>query len=346
MNKRSEKRQNLLAVISTLRQYGAMTQARLKEYCGLQASTISYLSAELREMQLIRNSGLENQNGRVGKPGNIVELNNDLASFLGVYVEDSWIDIYLIGLDGTTLHSQRVPFEDNSVQESIFAVIVQQMQQHEEIHGIGVAIKAIVYNDGSIKSNLMSDSRRKRRNWNFAGLKDHLQEMYPEMPIVVENDANCAVELYRHNREQNQNVLVYLVNQNPFGVGCGMLINGRLFRGASGLAGEVFDRSEHFSKLAALAESDEGFIKKFIPALFPRILDSAYLLDPECIVLTGDCFDHLTEADEDSFAQLAKKSPVPVLIAAGEDKLNPAKGAALLVIDAFIQRIIEEVTSA
>ena len=92
MNKRNEKKQNLTMIIEMLRRYGAMTQARLKEYCGLQASTVSYLVSDLKQYGVIKDSGAEiQQQPKIGKPGNVIELDNNDSQFLGMYVED-WVD--------------------------------------------------------------------------------------------------------------------------------------------------------------------------------------------------------------------------------------------------------------
>ena len=52
MNKRTEKRQNLAQLLAVLRRYGPLTQARIKEYCGLQASTVKQLHPQEGECKL------------------------------------------------------------------------------------------------------------------------------------------------------------------------------------------------------------------------------------------------------------------------------------------------------
>ena len=66
-------------------------------------------------------------------------------------------------------------------------------------------------------------------------LKDHIEKKFG-LPVVLENDANaCALAEYTLNFSKCKNIL-YLFS----GVGCGMILDGKLYRGKTGVAGEVF----------------------------------------------------------------------------------------------------------
>ena len=123
MNKKTERKENLRLIIDTLRLSGPLAQARLKESCSLQASTVSYLVNDLRMCNLVVDIGKEDTQGRVGKPGNTISLNNEKAQFLGVYVEDDCLHAYLIGIDGKTLGYEYVEYTPSDVEKMIFAII-------------------------------------------------------------------------------------------------------------------------------------------------------------------------------------------------------------------------------
>lgn len=344
MNKRTEKRQNLAQLLAVLRRYGPLTQARIKEYCGLQASTVSYLVNDLKGVGLIRTVGQELQEGKVGKPGNVICLNNEHASFLGLYVEDDWIDAYRIGIDGSTLSSAHVEFDGQSVKEAVISAVAANLEQFSQIRGVGIAIKGIVRRDGTIKSGWRHGSGTAKSFWNFTGLQDALAQNFPDIPIIVENDANCAAELYHYNvRREQKNLVLYLLNQIPFGIGCGLLLNGSIYRGSTGAAGEIFEKNAKFVEYVDLLKRGEATAERFLPAMLPHMLETVYLLDPECIVLAGSYFNDLTSDELEKLKTLWDGIPVPVVIAGGDARLNPAKGAALLVTDKYIEATIEEV---
>ena len=342
MNKGMERKQNLLQIIEMLRRHGAMTQALLKGYCQLQASTVSYLVNDLKRIGLVVDSGRTQQEGRVGKPGVLVQLNNDQVSFLGIYAEDNQLDVYLIGVDGTQLAYEQIVFDQPSVEDTIFAAIRRKLAMYGQIKGVGIAVKAIVYKDGSIKSGKRTDAAQ--GFWSFAGLSARLNEAFPGLVIAVENDANCAATLcqYRHV-DQNQNLVVYLLNKAPFGLGCGLVMNGSIYQGHRGAAGEFFEKNTKLRELAESLTQEKDIVERFLPSILPHVLETAYLLDPQLVVLCGSYVDGLGQQYIQAIQRLFADVPAPVQIAAGAEALNPAKGAALLATNGYMLRLVEEV---
>lgn len=341
MNKRNEKKQNLTQVIEMLRRYGAMTQARLKDYCGLQASTVSYLVSNLKQSGIIRDSGVENQLRRIGKPGNLIKLDNNAAQFLGMYVEDTFIDIYLIGIDGKTIEEERFPLTEEPVKKTVIQCVKKKLIAVPQINGIGIAIKAIVYKDGTIRSAQRRGLNHK--NWSITGLQNELQIAYPQIPVVVENDANCAVELYNYIcKREKKDIVLYLMNREPFGIGCGLLLDGSIYRGSRGAAGELHDADAHFSEIAKKGMESHEFLTEILESLKPYVMRTAAFLDPECFVFTGSCMNGFGPECEEIMTNITTVTSIPVVAESGEI-LNPAKGAALLVIDQFVQNLVNEV---
>ena len=341
INKKIEKKHNLLSVIEMLRRHGAMSQARLKEFCGLQASTVSYLVNDLKQCGLIRDAEQEQREGKVGKPGSLIELDNEMASFLGIYVEDDWIDAYWIGVDGKILEYKRKEFGDVPVVESIFQTIHTNLERHGNIKGIGVAVKGIVYADGTIKSG----NRNREEAWNFEGVVNEVKSRFADIPIIVDNDANCAAELFNYNTKHIYSNSITYLNQTPFGLGCGLTIDNRIYRGTTGSAGEVFEKSELMAELAGSVQRGNVYdAERIIQIIMPHILAAAYLLNPGCIVITGSYFENMPEEELVRIRGDLKNTPVPVEILAGKSHLNPAQGAALLAIDTYVRNLIEEVT--
>lgn len=343
MNKKTERKENLRLIIDTLRLSGPLAQARLKESCSLQASTVSYLVNDLRTCNLVVDIGKEDTQGRVGKPGNTISLNNEKAQFLGVYVEDDCLHAYLIGIDGKTLGYEYVEYAPNDVEKMIFAIIETNLKAHHSIQGIGITIKAIVYNDGRIKSGIRRGSQDGKVSWDLVDLPDNLKEAFPDVPIIIENDANSAAALYRYTQKCD-NFVLYILNDIPFGIGCGLMVNGKVYRGFTGAAGEFFVKDLKVRQIYADVDAKVGTADKIIPVILPHILQTAYLLDPERIVLTGSLFRNLSGQELENAYAYFGDVPMMVDIDGGEEQqLNPARGAAMLAIDDYIQRFVEEV---
>jgi glucokinase len=100
------------------------------------------------------------------------------------------------------------------------------------ILGVGVGISGHVNGERGI---VMTNSNLP--DWDYYPLRDTLKTCLG-FPVVIDNDANCAAwGEYRHGAGRGSKDMCYVT----FSTGCGMgiVINGRLYRGASGTAGEI-----------------------------------------------------------------------------------------------------------
>ena len=75
------------------------------------------------------------------------------------------------------------------------------------------------------------------RVWNDFSIKSYLQEKY-NVPIFIEDDANCAAlgEYLFNYKKYFKNMVCITVGT---GIGCGIILNGGLYIGDDGLAGEL-----------------------------------------------------------------------------------------------------------
>lgn len=110
----------------------------------------------------------------------------------------------------------------------------EAIDPHFYLHGIGISVAGHV-REGTIVYSPDAD-------WNdFAIgmlLGEELQRIGVDAPIIVENDANAlAVRELRLHGIADDNMAVILIAER--GIGSGLVINGRLVRGVSGIAGEI-----------------------------------------------------------------------------------------------------------
>jgi glucokinase len=102
----------------------------------------------------------------------------------------------------------------------------------DQVAGVGVGCAGHINCDCGVvltNSNLPA--------WDNHPLRETLQERMG-LPVVLDNDANCAAwGEYRYGAGRGSRNMCYLT----FSTGCGMgiIIEGRLYRGATGTAGEI-----------------------------------------------------------------------------------------------------------
>lgn len=194
--------------------------------------------------------------------------------------------------------------------------------------------------------------------WKDVPLRSILEEKF-QIPVAIENDANCfALGEYHFGKRQKISSLVGVTIGT--GLGTGIIINGKIYRGANGAAGEfgMMDYNGKFieyfvsgqffkntygvdgeSVFAAAQNGDsealmkfEEFGKHFSEAL-KMIL---YSLDPELIVLGGSisqAFPLFEKAMNEGLKSFAYKSSIDQLkIEVSAVPNAGVLGACLLVV--------------
>jgi len=102
----------------------------------------------------------------------------------------------------------------------------------EQVEGVGVGTAGHVnYETGIVLTN------SNLPDWNYHPLKETLEKRLA-LPVILDNDANCAAwGEYRFGAGRGSRHMCYVT----FSTGCGMgiVIDGKLYRGATGTAGEI-----------------------------------------------------------------------------------------------------------
>ena len=109
----------------------------------------------------------------------------------------------------------------------------------------------------------------------------HLAEIlkvHKEIPCIIENDVNVACIGFQHSHSENQNVaMIYQTESGNYG--CGFIINGRLYNGASHYAGEI----SGIPLEKGLDKTPQDYLKD-------RIVMLACTLNPSVIAWHSDLF--------------------------------------------------------
>lgn len=101
----------------------------------------------------------------------------------------------------------------------------------EDVAGIGIGVPSIVETTQGILYNAINIP-----SWKEVYLRDILEERFNK-EVKVNNDANCFIlgEYYFGSAKNLNNVVGLILG---FGVGCGLLLNGKLYEGMNCGAGE------------------------------------------------------------------------------------------------------------
>jgi len=139
----------------------------------------------------------------------------------------------VVDTNGNILGSFRKDTPKSGGQDLINVIIdvIKELQKSHEITGIGVSTAGIVSSDR--KTVIAAGNIA---NWNNISLADALIKEFG-LPAVVENDANAAIWAeYKFGNAKDLNPVMFFIIGT--GMGGGLIIDGKLYRGAHGIGAE------------------------------------------------------------------------------------------------------------
>lgn len=231
------RRLNTAIILDCLRLNAPLSRARISSRTGLNRSTVSSIVSQLIQEKLVRE--IEFQKDKLGRPGMLLELSPDGACAIGVEIGVDFVSIMLADFAAKPIWRKRVAL-DPEIGQSAFInragnLIQKALNQAREKGsrplGIGVGVPGLV---DVQQGELVFAPNLK---WSHVPLRQVLMERF-DMPVFVENDANAAAlgEYYFGVAREVEN-FIYL--SADVGLGGGIILGGKLFRGNGGYAGEV-----------------------------------------------------------------------------------------------------------
>jgi len=162
---------------------------------------------------------------------NTVIKGSDLT--IGIDIGGTKISAGVVDSSGNLIDSSKCSTPAEGGKELISSVVnlVKELNKKHEIKGIGISIAALISSDyGTIVGapNIANLSKL-----NFV---NEIKEEF-KLPIIVENDANAAMwaEFKFGNAKGLNPVMFFIIGT---GVGGGLVIDGKLFKGANGIGAE------------------------------------------------------------------------------------------------------------
>jgi predicted NBD/HSP70 family sugar kinase len=234
VNSTAIRRVNRVRLFHALREHPNSSQTDLQRLTGLDRGTTSLVVAQLLEEGLITR-GEAAYPGRVGRPETALNISPAAGIFVGARLEPRQIRIISTNLAGEPL--SRLDLQgSNDIYQAIarfrngLQEIIRESGPAQVVRGIGVGIPGLMDREGRLvlAPNL---------GWRGVLIHPLLQEGL-ETPVYVDNDANAAAMAERlFGACKGSSHFVYLSCHS--GLGAGLFLDGRLYRGARGFSGEI-----------------------------------------------------------------------------------------------------------
>jgi predicted NBD/HSP70 family sugar kinase len=228
---------NRSKILETIRTVGMISRIDIARATGLSQALITGLTADLINEGLI----IEKQSGEYegGRRPMLLALNPEGAFVVGVNLSITELSVVIVNFEGTVVasYTQSLAPIHHSVSEiadsvvgAVQACIWEANFAKEQISGVGIGIPGLV--------DPYSGNIRFLPNygWENVNLKELVQSKLNH-PCYIDNSSNTlalAEQWFGEGKGLNNFLVVTIEN----GVGLGAVINGRIYRGEEGFAGE------------------------------------------------------------------------------------------------------------
>ena len=231
---------NVATLLHALRHHGAASRGELSRATGLSRTTVVSIVDELDRNGLIVEDVDEVRDGARGRgrPAALIRLHASAGVALGIFVGREDIRVALTDLSLRVLASGRARFELDTPAETLLdvateladAAFIDAEVPRRDLVGAGSGLPSpIDPATGAVDASILE-------NWSGLPVRDLLSARLGTR-VVIENDANLeALAELAMGAGKGLRDFVYV--KVSWGIGGAIVLDGRLRRGTSGLAGE------------------------------------------------------------------------------------------------------------
>jgi glucokinase-like ROK family protein len=229
---------NRALIFRTIRDAGMISRADLARRSGLNPATVTHIARELLTQGLVEEAGLARSSG--GRRSELLRIRSQQSYIVAISLGRRSIDGMLTDLEMREVTKKRItsmsPAEPAAITlpallELIRSLITESGVERSHLAGIGIcapgplnARRGVILTPPNFPS------------WSRIPLKE-IVEAEIGLPTLVDNDANAAALAEKwFGAARSIDDFVYILGES--GVGCGIVINGDIFRGAHDVAGE------------------------------------------------------------------------------------------------------------
>lgn len=235
LNSAAIRRHNTARIFHALREHPGSSQRALGLLTGLDAATVSSIVTRL-EVEGIVQRAAPRRSGMAGRPESLLAISPDAGLLIGAGLEPDAITLVATGLDGARRERLDLPgaaAPDEAVaalRQGVTDLLARCAVAPERLRGVGIGVPGLLDARGHLvlAPNL---------GWRDLPLSAMLRAAFAA-PVQIDNDAKAAAlaeQIFGSARGVADFIFIY----GNSGIGGGLYLGGRLYRGCDGLAGEL-----------------------------------------------------------------------------------------------------------
>lgn len=228
---------NRFTILNTIRNKGLVSRVDISKSSGLSQASVTGITADLMaEGLLIEEKTGDSEGGR--RPV-LLGLNPAGAYAVGVHLSINHVSVVLVNLQAEVVASHVVTLKSTEptpeecsemVIAAIQACLWEARFTRDQISGVGIAMPGLIDSRTGMVRYLPN------YQWKDVAFAQQVEKQI-KIPTYIENSANTLV-IFEQWFGYGRGVDNFILITTEFGIGLGMVINGQLFRGARGIAGE------------------------------------------------------------------------------------------------------------
>ncbi len=231
---------NRLLVLNYVREHGPIARAAIARQTGLSRTTVSSIMDDLLREGFVREGEMQSATSAGGRRAILVNFNASVGYIVGIDLGRSHFTLLLTDLAAEVVAKRTGPFHTEQgpdvclplLLDELMGFLAEQGVERSQVIGVGVGIPGPM---DSTLHKLYSPPRMP--GWHGVDVERILRQRLG-VPVYVENDANAgALGESRYGAGRGVADLVYV--KIGTGIGAALVINGQIYRGSRGSAGEI-----------------------------------------------------------------------------------------------------------
>lgn len=228
---------NLSSVLRLIHTQSSVSRAQLAVQTGLNKSTVSSLVDDLRERRLVHETGINSAGA--GRPATLLEINPLVGVIIGVELGVDFVSVGIADFLGNLIWRCREEADPTQGQEIMLEqtlrivkkAVTAGKKKGYHFLGLGLATPGTV----DLKEGVLIFAPN--LHWKNVPFREIFSERL-KLKVIIENDANAAAlgeHLFGSARLTRDFIFVFA----GVGIGGGLFLDGKLYRGKNGYAGEI-----------------------------------------------------------------------------------------------------------
>ncbi|BDD10718.1 transcriptional regulator [Fulvitalea axinellae] len=219
-------------ILKALKNHGTLSLSAISKQTELTVTMVSELIKELEADKLVKL--IELTDLKVGRPPTAYALNPEGAYFLGLHLSKGFTNVVVLNFSQDVLYRDQIEpvnLKDSSVtleqmKNYIHEACAQSGISTSDLTGIGVALPGLVDSSTGTSYTHLTDS-------DFRGELESIVGV----PVFLDNDVNAMTygEMEFGEAKDVGNAAYMNIG---WGIGMGIILDGKLYRGSTGFSGE------------------------------------------------------------------------------------------------------------